>query len=612
MRPIFNVVRPDDPEREITQRDQFNTDEVTLAETLVRESLQNSNDARLKKDSLVRVRINIIDPKPEHSGFWKPLLGQLEPHLIAAGLDLEGIDLGLPRILTVEDFGTTGLTGSPDKKDNSNFQDFWRRVGQSHKGAEKAGSWGLGKIVFPASSRIRTFFGLTIRHDDPNKTPLLMGQTLLRYHDIGDKRYDPLGLIADEGSDGFRIPARDVSMISNFVAATGFTRTTEPGLSIAIPFVGDELSATGLIPFVVRNYFFPIITGQLEVEIGGELITAANFDAFAAAHAGAVLGDGGLISFIRDVNTQMNAAPSLTLPPSWSPQSIEDAIGAADLKALRERYSTGELVHVRAPMSMTRKGSSPETGSFDLFLRLSDSGKPATSLFVRGSITVPGESQYFPSRQAFGALISTSGVVSQFLRDAENPAHTRWNGQADRLNERWRNPAQRLSQIRNSLRALHEALAQEADRVEQDALRDILSVRRSGSETTHTKRSPVVLPPRVPPLTPAPRMFNLSKVTGGFVVKAGAGLAPETMPLQIRVRVGYDIARGDPLKKHSPLDFDLTKSGGDIAVTGTGASCAAPNANELLIEATDLGFEVKVVGFDTHRDLKVKAVRVLP
>lgn len=611
MRPIFRTVDPDDPEREITQRDQFNTDEVTLAETLVRESLQNSNDARARSDGVVRVRLSIREPETANAPFWHSLLAPLKPHLIACGIDLEGIDLAMPRILTIEDFGTTGLTGSPDAKDNSNFQDFWRRVGRSHKSGDKAGSWGLGKIVFPASSRIRTFFGLTIRHDDGDRCALLMGQSLLRYHDIGAERFDPLGLFAVEtmlNGKPFRGPVTDPTYTKAFAGAAGFSRTDEPGLSIAIPFVSDELSAAELIPFVVRNYFFPILTGALEVEIAGEHIAADSFDTLAAKHGGAALADGQLVRFIRDVNAARVKSPALSLPSGWTPQDPEAGIDGETLKRLRDAYADKTLIHVRATASLSPKAGSAETGRYDMFVQRAEEDVVTTPLFVRGSITVPGEAQSFPSRAAFAALIASDGVVSRFLRDAENPAHTRWNGQAEKLADNWRNASSRLTQIRKSLRTLHDMLAQAVERVEEDALRNIISIPDAGAKRESTRRTPVIRRPTVPRVTPSPRVFNVSKLQNGFIVRPGGSIAEHKLPFQIRVKAGYDLARGDPFRKHSPFDFDLTRPGG-VTITANGASVNATTPNEIVVEVSEPNFEVRVEGFDTHRDLQIKATR---
>src|SRR5690349_22782615 len=42
-------------------------------------------------------------------------------------IGLNGLDLGMPKLLVIEDFGTTGLLGAIDSKDKRNFSDFWRR-----------------------------------------------------------------------------------------------------------------------------------------------------------------------------------------------------------------------------------------------------------------------------------------------------------------------------------------------------------------------------------------------------------------------------------------------------------------------------------------------------
>jgi hypothetical protein len=51
----FRDISDDPSEKELTQQDQFNNDEVVLAEALVRETIQNSTDARLADDAPVRV-----------------------------------------------------------------------------------------------------------------------------------------------------------------------------------------------------------------------------------------------------------------------------------------------------------------------------------------------------------------------------------------------------------------------------------------------------------------------------------------------------------------------------------------------------------------------------
>ena len=60
----FRDISNDPSEKELTQQDQFNNDEVILAEALVRETIQNSTDARRSDDDPVRVRLTLGEPQP--------------------------------------------------------------------------------------------------------------------------------------------------------------------------------------------------------------------------------------------------------------------------------------------------------------------------------------------------------------------------------------------------------------------------------------------------------------------------------------------------------------------------------------------------------------------
>jgi hypothetical protein len=406
---------------------------VPLAATLVRESHQNSTDAKAPSNTgPVRIRIDFANAEHANAAFWNTLLSQLKPHLDACEID-SGLDFASPDFLVIEDFGTTGLTGSFTEKDFGNFSDFWRRVGRSHKSSKMGGSWGLGKLVFPVSSRIRTFFGLTISLEDPAATPLLMGQTVLATHRIGKKDYAPHGFFATLGSNGFQIPSTDPSFVAEFCKAAGFSRQREPGLSIAIPFPQEGLSPTKLIPLIVEHYFFPILTEQLEVALGGQTISASTFDTIAKDYGSGPLADGHVIGFIREIKEARQRVPEINLPQRWASLGIEQALTAEDLQTLRATYDEGKLVHVRAPIRLRHKTNGDNDGTFDLFLRRAPDDIPASALlplFIRGSVTVPNEEANFKNRRAFAALVATDPLVSGFLRDADNPAHTSWNGNA--------------------------------------------------------------------------------------------------------------------------------------------------------------------------------------
>ena len=122
--------------------------------------------------------------------------------------------------------------------------------------------------MFSSASRIKTFFGLTIRHDDPYQ-PLLMGEAVVATHSIGDRKFVPYGFYANEAADQLQLPETNPVGIEQFRVSSGITRSFEPGFSVAIPFPLEQLSSKSLIEGVLKNYFFQILTGRLEVEIAG-------------------------------------------------------------------------------------------------------------------------------------------------------------------------------------------------------------------------------------------------------------------------------------------------------------------------------------------------------
>ena len=599
---IFRRIPADEVERDITQRSQFDTDDTRIQATLIRESHQNSLDAR-PKDATgpVRTRIRFFEPASDE-GYFENLFDGLPKHLTASGLTVDSINFKKPKFLIIEDFGTTGLTGEWDKKDKKPFSDFWRREGRSHKGGASNGRWGLGKLVFSSASQIRTFFGLTIRHDDPGH-PLLMGEAVLATHEIADDTFNPYGFYANTGPQNIQVPETQISEISRFVQAVGIRRVDEAGFSVIIPYPLKELTPTSLIEGVIGNYFYPILTGELEVEVQGELISAATFDVIAAKYATTNTLNGDLIAFIRNIHAAQSQAPTVTLNSSWS-QSMESSFDPQTLEELRKAYATdGAFIHVRVPITLKPKDGSSHSTSFDLFLKKAPDGVLGTSLYIRSTITVPQESRNFPATDTFAALLAKDLPIASFLGDAENPAHTQWSVTAEKLRDNWKAGSSRLGEVRKSLRELYKVLAQLEERKEPDALIDFFSIEDTAPGK---KASPkVVVKPPMPPIPPSEKTYRIAQRAGGFAVKAASGLKNEPLPMLLKVQVAYDVLKGNPLKRFDPLDFRVDAA--PISVKANGATCNYPFPNRLDIEVTSADFSVEVEGFDQNRDLFIDA-----
>ena len=98
-------------------------------------------------------------------------------------------------------------------------------------------------------------------------------------------------------------------------------------------------------------------------------------------------------------------------------------------------------------------------------------------------------------------------------------------------------------------------------------------------------------------------MFAVKKIEGGFVVALNPERADIAFPIRSRITVAYDVRKGNPFKRYEPLDFDL--SSGSIIITSAGCTILNRQRNIIEIELKDNNFNLKVTGFDVHRDLIV-------
>lgn len=134
-------------------RNQLGRPELDLLTILVRESAQNSWDARiLDSEHPVDYRMDLWTVSPAHSTAWREML------LSGAPDDPESFPLratlrkGPVRVLAVSDRGTRGL-GGPTRADDAvgperDFVSFIRNIGEPRDTALGGGTYGFGKGIF--------------------------------------------------------------------------------------------------------------------------------------------------------------------------------------------------------------------------------------------------------------------------------------------------------------------------------------------------------------------------------------------------------------------------------------------------------------------------------
>lgn len=256
------------------------------ASALVRETIQNSMDAKTddiapgeEKDYPVEIRFffsgsTAAMPPEKHKKYFEGLM----PHIRAEKNGLKKAEIpdfdGPMPFIAIEDFNTTGLTGPPardtDPEEGTNrensFYWFWRNVGRSDKGEDERGKWGLGKTVFPYSSRISTFFGITMREEDDEK--LLLGQCIFKIHCTDDgSEFTPYGYFGkySDSSSYFALPLDWDDILDDFEEDFRLKRENLMGFSVIIPFPREELTLMEVAKATSLEYFYPIISGDLRI-----------------------------------------------------------------------------------------------------------------------------------------------------------------------------------------------------------------------------------------------------------------------------------------------------------------------------------------------------------
>src|SRR5690606_11634667 len=128
------------------------------------------------------------------------------------------------------------------------------------------GSWGVGKNVFPRSSRLNAFIAFTVRHDD--RLALLMGKAIFRHREIGGTLYQPPCYMATAWDHNQPpAPIEDRETIDIFRQTFRVKRTHDkPGLSVVVPWAHDEITFDAVRNAVLREYAYAILCGGLEVD----------------------------------------------------------------------------------------------------------------------------------------------------------------------------------------------------------------------------------------------------------------------------------------------------------------------------------------------------------
>jgi hypothetical protein len=618
---FFRQQKPGEITRDPIIGEFFSTDAIdNPAEALVREGIQNALDAKLDDEINIRILLVTGNHATETNRVSRWFDGAWDHfHALGNGLNEPPYESEYCPFLVFEDFGTTGLQGDVlqpfDEPGNQNsFFYFFRAEGRSGKSEADRGRWGIGKHVFPRSSRISTYFGLTVRADDDQH--LLMGHTILKSHRMGVENYTPDGYLGEPSKDSiFMLPITETNTLAHFCKDFNILRDSQLGLSVVVPFVDPEITIQHLKKAVISGYFYPILKSELTVDIETPdskvridsksiLDETSLLEEKARENMVPLIDLADWVAF-RSIGKEYVINPCILECPVWSDDLIpEEMIGR-----MRNDLDSGRKLAVYVGIKVREKGKTPVLSYFYVYLCRDgfESGRP---IFIREGIIIPDI--HSPRTRGVRSLVIVSDKpLATLLGDSENPAHTQWQKNSSNFTNKYDYGKNYIEFVTKIVSNLVNTLGTQEEQEDPNLLLDIFSLPLEKLEDHPKSPTDGVQPTSGDisglgpiPVEPKEKRFRISRVKGGF--RIGPSDSVIKPPVRLDIQVAYDMRKGNPLTKYHPSDFMLEREPIRYCDSIKGVSVVNVENNHMLVDVLDPDFQLSAAGFDEKRDLFVK------
>lgn len=463
-------VKLNDREDENVSEEFFNDVEtLDVVSSLVRESVQNSNDEVLDKSLPVKVRFKVgrqkaLLNKEYFSDIYSHAQESLPKNLIP--------DLNQDaKYLVIEDFNTGGLRGSissirptdeSKKKYGSNFWFFEWKTGETNKLAGSRGSWGIGKAVLSAASKLKTILVYSERDksmcQESETESILFGHSIFKYAFVNGIRLKPhrnwMKEVEVNGEIEFR-PSSDQNEIDLFCSDWQIQRQkAELGTSILIPYIKDDISAEHLAKCVIHDYFIAILDNtvvcviedenekKLEISRENLLAYVESMDEHDLASFSKSKSE--LIGFCQMYQNRINnktikkeIRASLVNSNDWTSIIFEQEMKEQFYAEIEQGKTIEFIVNTDVP---TDKKDVTRADKFSvLFSKFSKDGLSRT-LFTRRGMIIPEAFRESKINGILSMVIVEEGdrnELHEMLKLAEGPAHKNWSDKGDKVQEKY-------------------------------------------------------------------------------------------------------------------------------------------------------------------------------
>jgi len=588
-----------------------------LATALVRESLQNALDAGKgqMRTGPVEVRIKLCRGsnglEPENSQLW---FRGLWHHVQARGNGLRSIPDISRRLdyLVIEDFGTSGLTGDTESDsadgERNNFVDFMRSDGRTRKSEGDRGSWGVGKNVFPRSSRINGFIAYSVRSSDRRR--IVMGKSILKIRRVDGEQFQPSCYMgASWNPDEVPRPVESEEVIDQLRADFALARNGEPGLSLVIPWPDTEIEYADIRRAVLEQFNLAILAGALAVTLSdGNGDLRVDSDSIRGIVEQFLPGDLPTLELsawalaVPDSQRLALAQPQFG-SPKWRTEVVPDLVR----DQIKATLASNERVAIRVPLFVALRGAVRTLTYFDIYAEYHFLDALLRPGFFREQLSISGVKRGMGVPKVRALVVVDDKHLANLLRAAEPPNHTDWDSKTANFRDAYEDGPSVINFVKSAVKQIFTLLRSGDDEPDPTVTIDFFAmpdpasaispspsgrnIKKEGEDSTSEFEPPI----------PAPRKFSISPVEGGFSIRPTKnGPVPE----ELKVIVAYDVLSGSPWSQFDPVDFDFNTAF-DVN-SGQDCEIEVLSANSFLILIVGEDFTTTVTGFDTNRDLIVR------
>jgi len=623
---LFQELNPLSDDGINTVYDHFKDEDKKLVETFVREFFQNYLDA-LPPKATGKLVIKLLEgtqiDKTYNKSILKELEGRLEASNNRAQIEPYSIDLDNPKVLTLEEFNTYGLTGKKENittdEEGERWANYWHGTAKKSKSYNNnLGSAGQGKITYSMVSKAYTVLALTRPlHEEKD---FIFGKTSFRHtyeYSVRERKpalYGFNGFWCDSGFSDNAVPEKSLEQIDRFKKAYSLQREAETGTSWVIPAVRDEINKEALIRATLKEFYVPILLNKMELNICGVEICQTDIPTLIEKYHDESMPSIEYFKFFEEAAQFMDQDFYSLKNKWWKEDELTENNFEEEFEEIKEEFENKKCIGFKVPIEVCPKGESVKKSFIKVWIQLREENNPEFS-YCRRFLLISKEprSHRIPENAPLLAFVQAEDdAIAGFLSKAEEPSHLNWNRKMDGL-EDYNNSDETLRAVRKSLKNIYGLLRTASQERDDYALIDILSIpgkeKKKVKKPTEKKKKKKGEEVKPEPKIEKTKPFLTVDGGKGIRVKPGPSATDEvSYPVSCELTAAYhniEIA-GDSYKNYHPFDFDFNESFQQISVESRNIEIKEKNENKIKFEIDNKDFLLELKGFRADRQIRAK------